>query len=85
MDYFLTEEQQMIKEISAKIAVEKIIPAMQAGESSEIYAIASRDLSKAHKAAKELGIEKAFGSYEECLAAFEARPDWPTESRDLYS
>jgi predicted dehydrogenase len=52
----------------AKIAVEKVIPAMQQGESSHIAAIASRDLGKARAAADKLGIERAFGSYEELLA-----------------
>jgi predicted dehydrogenase len=52
----------------AAIAVRKVIPAMQRGEWSEIAAIASRDLNKAKQAAKELGIPKAYGSYEELLA-----------------
>jgi predicted dehydrogenase len=52
----------------AKIAVEKVIPAMQQGEASHIAAIASRDLGKARAAANKLGIERAFGSYEELLA-----------------
>ena len=52
----------------AKIAVEKVIPAMQQGEASHIAAIASRDLGKARAAADKLGIERAFGSYEELLA-----------------
>ena len=52
----------------AKIAVEKVIPAMQQGEWSEITAIASRDLDKARAAASRLGIPKAYGSYEELLA-----------------
>jgi predicted dehydrogenase len=51
----------------ANIAVKKVIPAMQRGERSEIAAIASRDLSKAQQAAKQLGIRKAYGSYEELL------------------
>lgn len=53
---------------AAKIAVEKVIPAMQKGEWSEITAIASRDLAKAEHAARELGIPKAYGSYDELLA-----------------
>jgi predicted dehydrogenase len=53
---------------AAKIAVTKVIPAMQRGEYSEIAAIASRDLQKARAAAKQLGIPKAYGSYEEVLA-----------------
>ena len=42
---------------------------MQKGEWSDIVAIASRDKSKAEKAAKELGIPQAYGSYEELLAS----------------
>jgi predicted dehydrogenase len=52
----------------AKIAVEKVIPAMQHGEVSEIAAIASRDLGKAQAAADKLGVARAFGSYEDLLA-----------------
>jgi predicted dehydrogenase len=52
----------------AKIAVEKVIPAMQRGEVSEITAVASRDLGKAQAAADKLGIPHAFGSYEDLLA-----------------
>src|ERR1700737_156803 len=51
----------------ANIATKKVIPAMQRGEWSEVTAIASRDLDKARQAAKELGIPKAYGSYEELL------------------
>jgi predicted dehydrogenase len=52
----------------AKIAVEKVIPAMQHGEVSEIAAIASRDLAKARAAADKLGIARAFGAYEDLIA-----------------
>jgi predicted dehydrogenase len=52
----------------ARIATEKVIPAMQRGEWSDVVAIASRDLGKAEKAAGQLGIPKACGSYEELLA-----------------
>jgi predicted dehydrogenase len=52
----------------ADIAVKKVIPAMQRGEWSQIVGIASRDLKKAQQAAEELGIRKAYGSYEELLA-----------------
>src|SRR5258708_3159438 len=51
----------------AGIAVRKVIPGMQKGVWSEITAIASRDLKKAEKAAKSLGIPKAYGSDEEVL------------------
>jgi predicted dehydrogenase len=52
----------------AKIAVEKVIPAMQRGEVSEIAGVASRDLGRARTAADKLGIKRAFGSYEDLLA-----------------
>ena len=52
----------------ANIAVEKVIPAMQRGEASEIAAIASRDLARACEAAERLGIGRAYGSYDELLA-----------------
>ncbi len=51
----------------AQIALQKVIPAMQQGEWSEITAIASRDRHKAEDAARALGIAKAYGSYEELL------------------
>src|SRR5260370_36867753 len=52
----------------ANIAVKKVIPAMQLGEWSEVTAIASRGLTKARQAARQLGIPKAYGSYDELLA-----------------
>ena len=52
----------------AKIATKKVIPAMQRGEWSQVTAIASRDPEKARQAAAELGIARAYGSYEELLA-----------------
>src|SRR6185437_2701019 len=52
----------------AKIAVEKVIPAMQRGEASEITGIASRDEARARAAADTLGIARAFGAYEDLLA-----------------
>jgi len=52
----------------ARIATVKVIPAMQRGAWSEVAAIASRDIEKARHAAGELGIPKAYGSYEELLA-----------------
>ncbi|HEX8247445.1 MAG TPA: Gfo/Idh/MocA family oxidoreductase, partial [Pyrinomonadaceae bacterium] len=53
---------------AAKIALDKVIPAMQQGEWSEITALASRDAEKAGRAARNLGIPKIYGSYEELLA-----------------
>lgn len=52
---------------TAKIAVGKVIPAMQIGEWSEIAAIASRDPERARSVAGALGIPKAYGSYEQLL------------------
>jgi predicted dehydrogenase len=52
----------------AKIAVTRVIPAMQAGQYCEVVGIASRDRNRAQTAARELGIPKAYGSYEEMLA-----------------
>ena len=52
---------------AARIATKKVIPGMQKGEWCEISAIASRHWSKAKAAATELGIPKAYGSYEELL------------------
>ena len=52
----------------AKIATDKVIPAMQRGQYSDVVGIASRSLDKAAAAAKQLGLPKAYGSYEELLA-----------------
>jgi predicted dehydrogenase len=51
----------------ARIATQKVIPAMLRSEWSSVTAIASRDLAKARAAAGTLGISKAYGSYEELL------------------
>ncbi|MGB2641938.1 MAG: Gfo/Idh/MocA family oxidoreductase, partial [Candidatus Acidiferrum sp.] len=53
---------------TAKIGLNKVIPAMQLGEWSEVVAIASRDGKRAENAAKKLRIPKAYWSYEELLA-----------------
>ena len=53
---------------TALIGTAKVIPAMQKSQHCRIQAIASRDLALAKKWAKELGIPKAYGSYEELLA-----------------
>src|SRR6201984_2505709 len=53
---------------TALIGVQKVIPAMQRGKDSQVTAIASRDLRKARKTARALGIPKAYGSYDELLA-----------------
>ena len=53
---------------TASIGVKKVIPAMQRGRLTTVTAIASRDLKKAQETARDLGIPKAYGSYEELLA-----------------
>ena len=52
----------------ADIAVKQVIPAMQRGQGCRIVAIASRKLHNAEAAARELGIARAYGSYEALLA-----------------
>ena len=52
---------------TAKIGREKLIPAIQKSKISEVHAIASRRKEEAEKAAAQLGISKAYGSYEELL------------------
>ena len=53
---------------AARIATQKVIPAMQHGEWSEVVAIASRDEAKGVRAAEAAGIPRAYGSYEALLA-----------------
>lgn len=52
---------------TANIATEKVIPAMQAGEWTNVSAIASRDANRAQQVAAQLGIETAHGSYQALL------------------
>ena len=52
---------------TALIGTEKVIPGMQRGELCDILAICSRDLQKAQSAAADLGIPRAYGSYQELL------------------
>ncbi|MCA9257912.1 MAG: Gfo/Idh/MocA family oxidoreductase [Planctomycetales bacterium] len=54
---------------TAKIAREKVIPAMQLSGQCEIAGICSRNAERAAAAALELGIPLSFGSYEEMLAS----------------
>jgi predicted dehydrogenase len=53
---------------AARIAIKKVIPAMQRGAWSTVVGIASRDLANAQSAAEQLGLSKAYGCYEEALA-----------------
>ncbi|WP_299580163.1 Gfo/Idh/MocA family oxidoreductase [uncultured Sunxiuqinia sp.] len=52
---------------TAKIALQKVIPALQKSQYCEVSAIASRTLEKASQAAHDLDIVKHYGSYEELL------------------
>jgi len=53
---------------AANIALTKVIPEMRRCRSSQVVAIASRDLEKARRAAHDHGIARAYGSYDEMLA-----------------
>jgi len=53
---------------TASIGMRQVIPAMQLGEHCAVLAIASRNLEKAQVAARQLGIPRAYSSYEELLA-----------------
>lgn len=52
----------------AKIALEKVVPALQVSSLCEVSAIASRNVSRASEAALAAGIPRFYGSYEELLA-----------------
>ncbi len=52
---------------TANIGTQKVIPAIQKASNCEVTAIASRNSETAQAAAKTLGIEKAYGSYEALL------------------
>ncbi|WP_417385113.1 Gfo/Idh/MocA family protein [Gimesia sp.] len=53
---------------TAKIGTVQVIPAMQKGSFCEIVALASRNQEQAETVASQLGIPRAYGSYEELLA-----------------
>src|SRR5690606_13077621 len=56
---------------TANIGTEKVIPGILKSPHSEVVAIASRDLARAHTAIQHLGLRsqaRAYGSYEELLA-----------------
>ena len=52
---------------TAKIGREKVIPAMQQSNLVDILGISSRDPENAKETAANLGISRAYGSYEELL------------------
>ncbi len=53
---------------TARIGVEKVIPAMQQCQSGSITGLASRSLDNAQAVAAQLNIERSYGSYEAMLA-----------------
>jgi len=53
---------------TAKIGREKVLPAMIGSERCAVVALASRDLESAERVAGQLGIPRAYGSYEALLA-----------------
>jgi predicted dehydrogenase len=53
---------------TAVIGTQKVIPGLQRSQLGTVAAIASRSIDRARKTAGELGIAKAYGSYEELLA-----------------
>jgi predicted dehydrogenase len=53
---------------TANIAVEKVIPGMRSAKRAEVLGIASRDQGRAEATARQLGIPRAYGSYEALLA-----------------
>jgi predicted dehydrogenase len=53
---------------TARIGVEKVLPAMQRSPFIDLRAIASRNLATAETAAQCLGIPQAYGSYEALIA-----------------
>ncbi len=53
---------------TAKIGLNKVIPALQGCKHGKVEAIASRDRVRGEEAARKLGIRKIYGSYEALLA-----------------
>jgi predicted dehydrogenase len=52
---------------TANIARKALVPGIRDAESSELYAVGSRDAARADRFAKEFGLPKSYGSYEELL------------------
>ncbi len=53
---------------TAKIGLEKVIPAIQKSSSSNVLGIASRNAGRSARAANDLGIQKSYASYEALIA-----------------
>jgi len=69
---------------TANIGLEKVIPAMQKSAWCDMRAIASRSLPKAQAAAAQLGIARAYGSYEDLLADPEIEAVYNPLPNDLH-
>lgn len=54
---------------TANIGQKRVIPAIQQSSNGVVQAVASRSLEPAQKCAKSLNIPRAYGSYEELIAA----------------
>lgn len=53
---------------TSRIAVRRLIPAIQATTTGRVHGLASRDGEKAEKVCRELNLSRWYGSYEEMLA-----------------
>jgi predicted dehydrogenase len=53
---------------TARIATERVVPALQRGALGRVTAIASREIDRARRAAADLRIPKAYGAYDDLLA-----------------
>ena len=66
---------------AAKIAREQVIPAMKKSKNTELYAIASREISKAEDFCHKFSITKAYDDYNKLISdpnidAVFARSSW---------
>ncbi len=70
---------------TANIGTEKVIPAIQRASNCTVVAIASRSEEAARRVADDLGIPKAYGSYEELLDADDIDAVYIPLPNDLHS
>lgn len=70
----MEESAEMIERVrwailgTAKIATEKVIPAMQKSQWTEVVGIASREIGRSREVAARFGIPRAFASYDEAIS-----------------
>jgi predicted dehydrogenase len=69
---------------TAAIGVKKVIPGIQRGKYTSVDAIASRDPARAQRVAEQMGIPRAYGSYEELLADSEIDAIYNPLPNDLH-